>query len=122
MAVYENGVLKIKGRISVDIIKYGGFKISALEIEDVLLQHPEVQECSVLGLSDITWGQKVAAIVKPGVSNLTQESLQKWAKDRLPKHKIPSVIKFVDYIPRNNMGKINKKGLIKEYFGPNRNK
>jgi malonyl-CoA/methylmalonyl-CoA synthetase len=113
-------VLKIKGRISVDIIKYGGFKISALEIEDVLLQHPEIQECSVLGLSDITWGQKVAAIVKSDVSNMTQESLQKWAKDRLPKHKIPSVIKFVDHIPRNNMGKINKKGLIKEYFGPNR--
>ncbi|XP_061198138.1 malonate--CoA ligase ACSF3, mitochondrial-like [Saccostrea echinata] len=118
MAVYEDGVVKIKGRISVDIIKYGGFKISALEIENILLQHPDVQECSVVGVSDITWGQKVAAIValKPGASDMTQESLQTWAKDRLPKHKMPSIVKFVDQIPRNSMGKINKKGLIKEYF------
>lgn len=122
MAVYENGVVKMKGRLSVDIIKYGGYKISALEIEDVLQQNPDIQECCVIGISDITWGQKVVAIValKPNGNTLTQETLQEWARERLPKHKVPSVFKFVDQIPRNNMGKINKKDITKQYFGPKR--
>lgn len=122
MAVYENGVVKMKGRLSVDIIKYGGYKISALEIEDVLQQNPDIQECCVIGVSDITWGQKVVAIValKPNGNTLTQETLQEWARERLPKHKVPSVFKFVDQIPRNNMGKINKKDITKQYFGPKR--
>ena len=53
------GVFSILGRSSVDIIKTGGFKISALDVERRLLEHPEVQDAAVLGLPDLTWGQKV---------------------------------------------------------------
>lgn len=51
------------GRASVDIIKSGGYKISALEIETTILQHPNIIECAVVGLPDLEWGQKIAAII-----------------------------------------------------------
>lgn len=56
---YDNGYFKILGRLSADIIKSGGFKISALEIETHLLGHPEIVDCTVFGIPDVTWGQKV---------------------------------------------------------------
>lgn len=58
-AKYENGVYSILGRTSVDIIKTGGYKVSALQVETVILGHPDIEDCAVVGLPDITWGQKV---------------------------------------------------------------
>jgi malonyl-CoA/methylmalonyl-CoA synthetase len=55
----DDGTYKILGRTSVDIIKTGGYKVSAVEIETHLLGHPDIVDCSVVGLPDITWGQKV---------------------------------------------------------------
>jgi malonyl-CoA/methylmalonyl-CoA synthetase len=54
-----NGTYKILGRTSVDIIKTGGYKVSAVEIQTHLLGHPDIADCSVIGVPDITWGQKV---------------------------------------------------------------
>eukprot|EP00897_Mesotaenium_endlicherianum_P007313 jgi/Mesen1/660/ME000109S10874 len=62
-ATLSHGLFKILGRTSVDVLKVGGFKVSALEIEATLLQHPQVDECAVLGVSDAHYGQKVAAVV-----------------------------------------------------------
>ena len=59
----ENGVYRILGRTSIDILKTGGHKVSALEIEEVLLQHPAIAECAVVGVADEEWGQRVAAAV-----------------------------------------------------------
>lgn len=56
---YENGIYKILGRTSIDIIKSGGYKVSALEVETVILGHPDIIDCAVVGISDSTWGQKV---------------------------------------------------------------
>jgi len=58
-ARYDDGTYKILGRTSVDIIKTGGYKVSAVETETHLLGHPDIIDCSVIGLPDITWGQKV---------------------------------------------------------------
>ncbi|XP_051166103.1 malonate--CoA ligase ACSF3, mitochondrial isoform X2 [Leptopilina boulardi] len=55
---YENGIYKILGRTSIDIIKSGGYKVSALEVETVILGHPDIIDCAVVGISDSTWGQK----------------------------------------------------------------
>ena len=54
------------GRSSVDIIKSGGYKLSALEIENTLLVHPRIAEVAIVGISDRTWGEAVAAVVAPG--------------------------------------------------------
>ena len=118
MAVLESGYYRILGRLSVDIIKSGGYKLSALEIEDVLRQHPQIQECAVVGIEDETWGEAVAAaVLTRGGGALTLPDLKGWATDRLSDYKIPKHLKVLDDFPRNAMGKVMKPAL-KELFRP----
>ena len=109
MAVVERGAWRILGRKSTDIIKTGGYKVSALEIEDILLQHDAIAECSVVGVEDLEWGERVAAALVPATgSKLTLEELRAWGKKRLAPYKLPSVILTVEELPRNAMGKVVK--------------
>jgi malonyl-CoA/methylmalonyl-CoA synthetase len=109
VAVRESGSYRLLGRTSVDIIKTGGFKVSALEIEEVLRTHPAIQECAVVGVSDAEWGERVSAAVelRPG-AGLSLGELQNWAKERLAPYKIPRALKPVGALPRNAMGKVTK--------------
>ncbi|MEW6261896.1 MAG: acyl-CoA synthetase [Thermodesulfobacteriota bacterium] len=109
VAVIENGVYRLLGRSSVDIIKTGGYKVSALEIEEVLREHPLVEECAVVGVPDEEWGQRVAAaaILKPE-RGLNLEELRAWAKERLAPYKVPTLWRPVEYLPRNALGKVQK--------------
>ncbi len=113
VAMVENGVYRILGRSSVDIIKTGGYKVSALEIEEVLRTHPQIKDCAVIGLADDEWGERVAAalVLKPE-SAITLDSLRSWAKERLAAYKIPSRIHMLDELPRNAMGKVIKSQLV----------
>ncbi len=107
--VNEDGVYRILGRDSVDIIKSGGYKISALEVEEVLRLHPYIQECSVVGVEDIDWGERVsAAIVAIEKSDLSPDDLRNWCKERLAPYKVPTMIELVSDLPRNVMGKVVK--------------
>ncbi|TQS39395.1 hypothetical protein Golomagni_00088 [Golovinomyces magnicellulatus] len=112
----------IRGRKSTDIIKSGGEKVSALEIEGELLLLPQVSEAAVLAVPSGAWGQKIAAVVvlKPESKSCSAEwtvSLMRRAlRDRLARHKIPRLLKIVDHIPRNTMGKVNKKELASAFF------
>ena len=109
MAILEDGYYRILGRLSVDIIKSGGYKLSALEIEDVLRQHQIIQECAVVGIEDETWGEAVAAAVKIRKGGeLTLGDLKTWAAERLSKYKIPKRMMVVEDLPRNAMGKVMK--------------
>lgn len=107
---------KILGRKSVDIIKSGGYKISALDVEAQLSQHPDIQECVVVGIDDEKYGQKIAAIIVPVDKELTLKEIRDWAADKMPKYSIPVMLKMVDSIPRNSLGKVNKKELIRLLF------
>ena len=109
MAVLEGGYYRILGRLSVDIIKSGGYKLSALEIEDTLRQHPAIKECAVVGVADDTWGEAVAAaaVIRDGMG-LDIVELRNWASERLSKYKIPKILKVVPDFPRNAMGKVMK--------------
>ncbi len=116
MAVLETGYYRIMGRLSVDIIKSGGYKLSALEIEAVLLQHPNIRECAVIGHLDDTWGEVVAAaVVLEAESNLDLEQLRSWCRDKLSHYKLPKKLLVVDALPRNAMGKVTKPA-VKELF------
>jgi len=110
--VMEKGYYRILGRRSVDIIKSGGDKVSAIEIEEVLRTHPTIQECAVVGVKDQEWGERVCAavILRPDRS-LSLGSLRNWAKERLAKPKVPAQLLLLDELPRNVMGKINKPEL-----------
>lgn len=103
------------GRQSVDILKVGGYKISALEVERMLLEHPKIESCAVLGIDDKEYGQKigVVATLKKGEVSLTLEELTLWGKQNLPKYKIPSSLLVMKEMPVNAMGKVNKKELAK---------
>ena len=115
--MYEDGVYRIVGRTSVDIIKSGGYKISALDIEDHLLKHDDIREVAVMGLPDITWGQKVAAVVSmKSDRQFDLQELKTWAKDIMPSYQIPSALAVTQQIPRNAMGKVNKKELAVMMF------
>ena len=119
MAVYESGTYRILGRTSVDIIKSGGYKISALDVERHLLAHPDIAEVAVVGIHDITWGQKIAAVMvlRHGAASLDLKDLRTWSAERLPPYQLPTILRIVETMPRNAMGKINKKSLVTQLFG-----
>ena len=108
-AAVENGWWRILGRTSQDIIKSGGYKISALEIEDVLRGHPAIADCAVVGIRDRDWGEKVcvAAELRPGCL-LGLEELREWAAERLAPYKVPKDLQCLPALPRNAMGKVVK--------------
>jgi len=109
LAVFEHGSYRLLGRISVDIIKTGGFKVSALEIEEVLRTHPCIAECAVVGVADDEWGERVSAAVElRDGATLTLSDLQSWAKPRLAPYKIPRDLRPLVTLPRNAMGKVTK--------------
>jgi malonyl-CoA/methylmalonyl-CoA synthetase len=109
LAVLEHGSYRLLGRLSVDIIKTGGFKVSALEIEEILRTHPCIAECAVVGVADDEWGERVSAAVelRDGAS-LSLADLQSWAKPRLAPYKIPRDLRPLAALPRNAMGKVTK--------------
>ena len=109
IAELSNGYYKILGRESVDIIKTGGYKISALEIEDTLLKHPSVKECSVIGIEDPKWGEIVAAAITSSTETTSLKDIQSWSKNYLSAYKIPRKLIFLEELPKNAMGKVVKK-------------
>ena len=117
-SVAEGGIYRILGRSSVDIVKTGGYKVSALEIESVLRDHPAIADCAVVGLPDPEWGERVAAAVAlaPGTA-LDLDGLRAWARDRLAPYKLPTRLLVVEDLPRNAMGKVVKAEVVKG-FGP----
>jgi malonyl-CoA/methylmalonyl-CoA synthetase len=114
VAVEENGIYRILGRSSVDIIKTGGEKVSALEIEEVLLTHPDIHECAVVGVPDPVWGERVcAAVALDAGKTLDIETLRAWGKERLAPYKVPKDLVVLEKLPRNAMGKIIKPAVKK---------
>jgi malonyl-CoA/methylmalonyl-CoA synthetase len=118
IAVIEDGYYRILGRSSVDIIKTGGYKVSALEIEEALRAHPAVKDCAVVGVEDAEWGERVCAAVVPSSSTSSEsaDSLKDWLGERLAPYKLPRRWLFVRELPRNAMGKVTKTE-VKEMFG-----
>ncbi len=110
----EAGYFKVLGRTSVDILKSGGYKLSALEIEEVLREHPSVAEVAVVGLPDETWGERVVACVIPkSGQSCTEEALRAFCRERLAPYKVPKSVVSVEGLPRNAVGKVLKPELVR---------
>ncbi|MEV8536829.1 AMP-binding protein [Streptomyces sp. NPDC051211] len=105
-----DGVHRIVGRASIDLIKSGGYRIGAGEIENALLDHPRVQEAAVVGVPDADLGQRIVAFVV--AEGVTGEELTEFVATRLSVHKRPREVRFLDSLPRNAMGKPQKKLLL----------
>lgn len=111
VAVVENGYYRILGRDSIDIIKSGGYKISALEIEEILRTHPNISDCSVIGVPNEEWGELVAAALIVNNTNLDLKELNTWLREKIPAYKTPRHYKIINELPRNAMGKVTKNDL-----------
>ena len=115
-ALLDAGAFRILGRESVDILKTGGEKVSALAIEDTLRSHPRVADCAVVGVPDPEWGDRVCAAVVPREGHtLTPEDLRAFARSILAPYKVPKDVLLVDDLPRNPMGKVTKP-RVRELF------
>lgn len=115
-------VYRMLGRASVDVLKSAGYKISALDVERELLSHPDIEGAAVVGVEDTTYGQVVAAVVqlKAGSGCSSAEQLQRWCRTRLASYQVPRLWRIVGSIPRNAMGKVNKKELVKMFNADNK--
>lgn len=111
IALLNEGSYKILGRNSVDIIKSGGYKISALEIEEVLRTHPKIKDCGVVGIPDLEWGEIIGAGIVLETNDLDVEVLKEWISEKLPGYKTPRKYIIQDDLPRNVMGKVTKKEI-----------
>jgi malonyl-CoA/methylmalonyl-CoA synthetase len=117
VACHEDGAFRILGRRSMDIIKFAGYKLSALEIENAFREHDAVRECAVVGVPDERWGERTCiAVALRGGAEIGARALLRWAKSVLAPYKVPRTLLFVDSLPRNAMGKVIKPGVV-ELFG-----
>jgi acyl-CoA synthetase (AMP-forming)/AMP-acid ligase II len=111
-ALAPDGTLRLVGRSSVDLIKSGGYRIGAGEIEASLLGHPAVAEAAVAGMPDPDLGERVVAWVVPteGADATADELIDHVAAELTP-HKRPRDIRFTAALPRNALGKVQKQRL-----------
>jgi malonyl-CoA/methylmalonyl-CoA synthetase len=113
------GYVTILGRKSVDVIKSGGYKISAREIEDVLRRHPAVKDAAVVGLPDRVWGQRIAAAVvltEPAEADAAERTcteIAAFAAKHLADFKVPRDLRALTELPRNALGKVQKHVLAR---------
>jgi len=107
-----DGYVRVVGRRATDLIKSGGFKIGAGEIESVLLEHPAVAEAAVTGEPDPDLGERIVAWIVPAPGcRPSERELADHVSGQLSPHKRPRVVRYLDALPRNAMGKVLKKAL-----------
>ena len=108
--VGEGGYHRILGRRDVDIVKTGGYKVSALEVEELYRTHPAIRDLAVVGVPDREWGERICAAWVPGDGRDPVDGavLRAWGKDRLAPYKVPHDFIPVEGLPRNAMGKVRK--------------
>ncbi|MFI1757227.1 acyl-CoA synthetase [Streptomyces sp. NPDC020571] len=117
MAVRDpDGYVRIVGRKATDLIKSGGYKIGAGEIENALLEHPGVREAAVTGEPDPDLGERIVAWIVPAdpAAPPALDALAGHVAGRLAPHKRPRVVRYLDALPRNDMGKIMKRALDRD--------
>ena len=112
----EEGFIFLKDRLK-DMIVSGGENVYPAEIEAVLMGHPEILECAVIGVPDAKWGETVkAVVVRRAGTNLSETTLVEWSRDKLAGFKRPRSVDFVEALPRNASGKLLKRTLREPYW------
>jgi malonyl-CoA/methylmalonyl-CoA synthetase len=106
----HDGQLVVRGRLSVDVLKSAGYKLSALEIEHAIREHPSVTDVAVVGVPDDEWGDLVAAVI---VGDVDVDALRSFLRERLAPYKIPKRFVKTDALPRNSIGKVTKPELVR---------
>ena len=111
-----DGYLYIHDRVK-DMIVSGGENVYPAEVENVLMSHPEVADCALIGVPHETWGETGKAfVVRAAASDLTEQALIDYCRERLARYKCPTSVEWIDALPRNPSGKILKKDLREPYW------
>jgi long-chain acyl-CoA synthetase len=111
-----DGFIFLKDRVK-DMIVSGGENVYPAEVEAVLMSHPEILECAVIGVPDPKWGETVkAVVVRRAGTKLSDVSLIEWSRDKLAGYKRPRSVDFIDALPRNASGKLLKRTLREPYW------
>ncbi len=112
-SIDEDGYVYVSDRLK-DIVRTGGMNVSSVEVENVVLSHPAVSECAVIGVPDARWGEAVIAFAvcrKP----VSEEGIIDYCRERLANYKVPKGVVFIDAMPKNSMDKILKRELRTRY-------
>jgi malonyl-CoA/methylmalonyl-CoA synthetase len=106
-----DGYYTLKGR-NKDLIITGGLNVYPPEVELVLVEHPAVAECAVIGCPDEEWGERVTAVIVPkrGVE-VTDKEIIDFCREHLAAYKAPRTVLFVEELPSNALGKVQKARL-----------
>jgi acyl-CoA synthetase (AMP-forming)/AMP-acid ligase II len=107
-SIDDDGYVTIRGRLATDFVKVGGYKVSTREVEDALRSHPSIVDVAVVGVPDREWGERIVACIAAR-SSVTLADLQQHVA--LAKHKLPRGLLVVDALPKNAMGKVQKRAL-----------
>jgi len=114
----KDGYIFLSGRAK-DFIKRGGEMVSPEEVEQVLHSHPSVEEAAIIGVDDPDWGERIRAIIVPKIgSQVDEEEIIEHCRSRLSSFKKPESVVFIEYLPRNAMGKVLKRELKQKYYHP----
>lgn len=113
--INEDGYVYIVDR-KKDMVVTGGYNVFPRQVEDVLLQHPAVQQCAVIGVPDDKWGEAVKAVVVTGPQEVKPEELMALVKEKKGSVWAPKSVDFVDALPLNASGKIDKLSLKAPYW------
>ena len=106
----EEGYFYIVDR-KKDTIMVGGYNVYPREVEEVLFTHNDIVEVAVIGVPDVTFGEAVHAFIVPKRESLTVEEVRDFCAKHLAKYKIPTIIEFIDELPKNTTGKILRRSL-----------
>jgi len=112
----KEGFIFLKDRLK-DMIVSGGENVYPAEVEAVLMGHPEILECAVIGVPDVKWGETVkAVVVRRAGAKVTGDSIIAWSRDKLAGFKRPRSVDFIEALPRNASGKLLKRTLREPYW------
>lgn len=107
----ENGYLFLRGRTD-EMIVSGGENVYPIELENILVKHPSIQQIAVIGIPDQDFGQRLKAFVVPAPDvNLTEAEIKDWLASRVARFQMPAAVEFLEELPTTAIGKINKKAL-----------
>ncbi|KGR73655.1 AMP-dependent synthetase [Ureibacillus manganicus DSM 26584] len=109
----EHGLFYLSGRID-DMIISGGVNVYPIEVEHILMSHPEIIDAAVIGIEDEVFGQRLKAFIQPkSVSLITNQEIELWLRTRLSKFQLPKEIEVVKELPYTSLGKLDRKQLYK---------
>lgn len=110
----DEGYLVLRGR-NDEMIVSGGENVYPIELENVLIKHPSIEQVAVIGIFDTEFGQRLKAFVVPATEKISEEEIFEWLNGKVARFQMPKAIEIVEDLPVTAVGKINKRALLAQH-------